>query len=1183
MINKNDVKNIVVCKCADGNEVIHIHTNSGHIYTLEESGKDANALYSEVLGPKVQEILDNDQTYQNKISILEAAKSIAAEDYDVSYITETDRLKKKLEAKARKSALESLINKDTIYIVTPEEYVKNITNFQRKSKFALDRENQPENENSYSHGTGKNYENFIRENIEKMDQERAKTKTKKRETSSPVGDENPSEETDRRTSSTDSSSTTDSFEHGFGRYATPDESYFTGRTLNPEDNEETHKDENDSYDDEEDMHSEDEYRTHSNDDESENNSPKKKVKTSDFVGGRFNPENYFGRTEDDEEDTYESSEASHSTPDDSSEETERDSERTYPRGRFTSFESEDDQRPIEEDAYEEDYDDEDEDEDDMQPIRPKRKASDFAHFTGRTINPEDSEETHDDDESETYEDELGTHEDEGSDFIRRPYNPEVNEETHSNSESSEESTSEGTESEGEETSDDDLDLSEYDFEPTGTDDEDDFGDDEDYEDDENEDEEEDTHSNTETASDETSDESNPEETESDGVETPDDDLDLSEYDFEPTGTDDEDDFDLDNDNENEDESDNSEENENNETHERQGFIKRLFNKIRRSPIGAKIAAIAVSVAMIFGISAGLHSCSKHRTLEGRMNNSNIESMTNLDETESNIDGIIITGDNSTYNNLTVQQLLDVTTNKAQKDSMSNLHTSIIGFNQTFADAHAGSYQNEAGETINVRAALSFDEMVALQQAYNDYSKTELKAYFNGADIDKDTITRAYKDASLQLMGAYVIETSENPVDMSGLINTDEGKEFYNRYHQMFLAAKQATGDDKLEKIKAFYTAVKQDFPITQEVRTEGIAHADDYASLASYKLSVAPMIAAGEMMWQNYEVDETLDDSTIDFLNDLGLCNYAESKFEKIEMISLSSESDSTNPLYDQYKEAFEKELKEQNIYVIDDEHRELSKLQEFQDAVNWHFENTEGYGYTSVVEMTTSETYQETSSYQTSSTSYTTEQTREQVDESEVPESVREELKSEVDSEIASENEQAKQEAEKEAEETRKEMQSEEDKKAEEIKEEVKKDDEKLQDQIDQANDTINDNNKDQDPSNDNKVNESDFDGNVDFDDDHSDENGNLDDSVKDITTDGTGNQTGEELPDPNQTGAEFDNNAPSEDTSSSTNTSEETPSTSTDGSSDDVFEYEEVIDEYLNQMESQSQTETEELQYVK
>ena len=80
------------------------------------------------------------------------------------------------------------------------------------------------------------------------------------------------------------------------------------------------------------------------------------------------------------------------------------------------------------------------------------------------------------------------------------------------------------------------------------------------------------------------------------------------------------------------------------------------------------------------------------------------------------------------------------------------------------------------------------------------------------------------------------------------------------------------------------------------------------------------------------------------------------------------------------------------------------------------------------------------------------------------------------------------------------------------------------MQDRIDDANDQI-DKNHDDDPSNDKPVNEEDFgDHNVDFYDDYEDGNGNLDDSVENITTDPEGDQTGEPLPDPNETGEEFD-----------------------------------------------------------
>ena len=57
--------------------------------------------------------------------------------------------------------------------------------------------------------------------------------------------------------------------------------------------------------------------------------------------------------------------------------------------------------------------------------------------------------------------------------------------------------------------------------------------------------------------------------------------------------------------------------------------------------------------------------------------------------------------------------------------------------------------------------------------------------------------------------------------------------------------------------------------------------------------------------------------------------------------------------------------------------------------------------------------------------------------------------------------------------------------------------------------------------------VNEGDFgDHDVDFDQDHSDSQGNLDGSVGSITEDGTG--ADQDLPDPNETGKELDDNEP-------------------------------------------------------
>lgn len=131
-----------------------------------------------------------------------------------------------------------------------------------------------------------------------------------------------------------------------------------------------------------------------------------------------------------------------------------------------------------------------------------------------------------------------------------------------------------------------------------------------------------------------------------------------------------------------------------------------------------------------------------------------------------------------------------------------------------------------------------------------------------------------------------------------------------------------------------------------------------------------------------------------------------------------------------------------------------------------------------------------------------------------------------EVDKQFAAENEAAKAEGEAQAAQNQQQMQEEADKEAEEIREEIAQDDQDFQDKIDDANNQIDDNNKDQNTGNDKPVNEGDLGHGADFDDQHSNEQGDLDNSVGNITTDGTG--AGSELPDPNESGAEFDQEQP-------------------------------------------------------
>ncbi len=470
---------------------------------------------------------------------------------------------------------------------------------------------------------------------------------------------------------------------------------------------------------------------------------------------------------------------------------------------------------------------------------------------------------------------------------------------------------------------------------------------------------------------------------------------------------------------------------------------------------------------------------------------------------------------------TFSDLLLSTTNQVQANAMRKIGNFLSYFNESFANAYIEPDKN-------IKAALSWDEVMAMDLAYNNYTAKELRSILNGSEIDSTALKNAYKTALLQLMGAHVIETRENPVTTGNLINSEEGRAFWEKYHNMFLDCKEATGQDKLNKVNALYQEALKDFPVTEDIREVGIAHADERAMIEPYKFSVIPMLSAAEMMFQNLEVDYTLMDKVMDYFDDLGGCNYADEIFDKASVVSLSQATNSQNPTYDEFKTAKINDLIDRDSYVIDDEHRDLSQLNAFREQVNIHFEMENGQ-FTGKTYYTT-QSYTETTKHDTTSTKTHTKTTKETTnDRSEAMKKTSkkdvEAAEEEVDREIENENKQAKAAGEKQAEQTREEQQHQADQNADKVQEEVKQDEQDMQDKIDEANQQIDQNNADHDSSNDKPVNEKDFgDHNVDFDDQHSDSNGNLNNSVEDVTTDSTGDQSNEDLPDPNQTGAEFD-----------------------------------------------------------
>ena len=510
-----------------------------------------------------------------------------------------------------------------------------------------------------------------------------------------------------------------------------------------------------------------------------------------------------------------------------------------------------------------------------------------------------------------------------------------------------------------------------------------------------------------------------------------------------------------------------------------------------------------------------------------------------------------------------QNLLARTTDIPQKEIMQTQSTNIDSYNRDFANKYLE-------EDKDIKAGLTWDETIALNVAYNDYTKDQIKVMFNGAEVDSTKMANAYKNATLQLMGAYVISTRENPVNSSKYLVNEEHQKFVEKYNDLFLKIKESKEKDRVRAINAFYKELYKDFPISNEIREEGISHADSRKQVEAYKAAVSPIVAAAEIMFQNTSgIDHTLSDKAIAYFNDLGLCNLVEEKFERAEVITLSTDTNDDQPLYEEYRATKIEELKAEGNYPIDDKHRDLSQLDEFQKWVNGHFkfENGVNTGIITTNKKTTSTSSYTKTSTKTETTTTKTDDREEAIDKT--SEEAVKKAEDKVDKEIEKDNSKKEETAKKEA-----------DEKSEAAKKEEAEDAADMQDKIDQANDNI---------ENGNKVNEDDFgDHDVDFDDDFEDGNGNLDDSVKDITTDGEGAKTEDDLPDPNKTGEEFDKQAPTSNSNTNSNTSdpEDSNQSSNTGSNSssagqNIYEYEEpyaaprvytneeIVDAYIASLE--------------
>ena len=353
--------------------------------------------------------------------------------------------------------------------------------------------------------------------------------------------------------------------------------------------------------------------------------------------------------------------------------------------------------------------------------------------------------------------------------------------------------------------------------------------------------------------------------------------------------------------------------------------KRFFTRVK-----AAIFAAVLMVAGAFGISScqkkelSLNPQSKVESEADILNDLSKADIINLikeyklsaDQVSQLIRDGKITNDD--FKHLSVEQLLNITSSNIQQQEMEKISNFLNGYNITFAK---NCLDKEAGE---IRTVLTYTEANALNLAYNNYSKEDIQAIFNGSEaID---FTKAYKEGYLQLLGAFVLATDNNPVQLDKLINDENGKTFVKDYETTFYECKNLTGEDQVKAVTELYKRVVNDFAITST----------NQGTIESYKLAVAPIVVAATSLFDDLEIDQTLVDQVTTYFNEVGLYSKTTENFNMAN--ALNGTEDSENPTYEQYKDAEINSLEDESAYYKSDKNCDLSQLDKFKSLVNWQF-----------------------------------------------------------------------------------------------------------------------------------------------------------------------------------------------------------------------------------------------------
>lgn len=213
-------------------------------------------------------------------------------------------------------------------------------------------------------------------------------------------------------------------------------------------------------------------------------------------------------------------------------------------------------------------------------------------------------------------------------------------------------------------------------------------------------------------------------------------------------------------------------------------------------------------------------------------------------------------------------------NKLEEGPKKTAIQLVHGSTKSFNDTLSGNIMKEGEDK---RLAHSWEENMASYLAFNQFTDEELFQIFDTYKINATDLYDQLKLSNMKEMLYYARATESSGRDY--LIQSEEGKTFFRSYEDLVLEYNRATTkEEKTEIAKEFFAKVRNDFPITSEDKV-GFIHTEK--AYEDYHYAVTPMISAMEIMNRNLGV--SLTNQEIEYFNELGMCNFAEEKFEDYE------------------------------------------------------------------------------------------------------------------------------------------------------------------------------------------------------------------------------------------------------------------------------------------------------------